>query len=160
MILYSKSWDPYFITSLQFMVHKPYFLPFRSIWVHLQFSVRFVLLGLSFSMLCFVNRCLSFCHYFFRPLYCLFFDAPLVCSSFSSIQSLRKRKYLSNLLIMSVPDKGYSIDASCALNLISTFLLHCTITGSIPLQVEYFSQKVSSVIALTLIWLIRYISHI
>ena len=28
----------------------------------------------------------------------------------------------SNLLILSVPDEGYSRNASCALNLISTFL--------------------------------------
>ena len=30
VILYLKSWDPYFITSLQFIVHKLYFLPFGS----------------------------------------------------------------------------------------------------------------------------------
>ena len=30
--------------------------------------------------------------------------------------------WLSNLLILSVPDEGYSRNASCALNLISTFL--------------------------------------
>ena len=31
--------------------------------------------------------------------------------------------WLSNLSILSVPDEGYSRNASCALNLISTFLL-------------------------------------
>jgi hypothetical protein len=55
--------------------------------------------------------------------------------------SLVVSKYLSNLLIMSVPDENYSRDASCALNSVSTFLLHCIITGSILLHVDYFSQK-------------------
>jgi len=31
---------------------------------------------------------------------------------------------LSNLLTLSIPDEGYSRNVSCALNLISTFLLH------------------------------------
>jgi len=31
--------------------------------------------------------------------------------------------WVSNLSILSVPDEGYSRNASCALNLISTFLL-------------------------------------
>jgi hypothetical protein len=31
--------------------------------------------------------------------------------------------WLSNLLIMSVPDEGYSRNVSCTLNLISTFLI-------------------------------------
>ena len=29
--------------------------------------------------------------------------------------------WLSNLLVLNIPDEGYSIKASCALNLISTF---------------------------------------
>ena len=35
--------------------------------------------------------------------------------------------WISNLSILSVHDKGYSRKASCALNLIFTFLLHMTI---------------------------------
>jgi hypothetical protein len=31
--------------------------------------------------------------------------------------------WLSNMLVLSVPDEGYSGNASCELNLISTFLL-------------------------------------
>ena len=55
--------------------------PFRNIWVHPWFLVRFVLLTLMFSLFCTcicrsVFVCLSF---FFWPLYCLsFFDLQLL----------------------------------------------------------------------------------
>jgi hypothetical protein len=67
-----KSCDPYFSTSLQFMVHKPYFLPFRITRVHHQFLVRFVSI---INFLCNVCRSLFvFWLLFIWPLYCLFFD--------------------------------------------------------------------------------------
>jgi hypothetical protein len=77
------------------MVHKPYFLLFLNIWVHPQILLRFESI---FNFLCNICRSLYvFLSFFFRPLYCLFFDVPLVSSNFSSIQSLKMRKYLSNL---------------------------------------------------------------
>ena len=35
-----------------------------------------------------------------------------------------KMIWFSNILVLSVPDEDYSRNASCALNLISTFLFH------------------------------------
>ena len=42
--------------------------------------------------------------------------------------------WFSNLLILSVPDEGYSRNASCALNLISTFLLHAQLLLKFKLE--------------------------
>ena len=36
----------------------------------------------------------------------------------------KSTKNFTNILALRVPDEGYSRNASCALNLISTFLLH------------------------------------
>jgi len=46
-------------------------------------------------------------------------------------------KLISNLLTLSVRDEGYSRNVSCALNLI-----FITITGLIPLLVDYSSPRV------------------
>ena len=43
-----------------------------------------------------------------------------------------KNIWLSNLLIMSVPDEGYSRNVSCTLNLISTFLIQTNIFKHFP----------------------------
>jgi hypothetical protein len=57
----------------------------------------FVLLELSFSVLCFVDQCLSFLSFFFWSLYCLSFFSlpllitPLVSSNFS-YKGNRRRK--------------------------------------------------------------------
>ena len=45
--------------------------------------------------------------------------------------------WLSNLSILSVPDEGYFKSASCALNLISTFLFKCCIGISSYVRQEY-----------------------
>jgi hypothetical protein len=122
------------------MVLKPYFLSFRSIWVHLQFSVRFVLLCLYFFV--FFKSLFVFLSLFLSPIVLSVLRCPFGIFKLFFYSKVIKRKYPSNLLIMSVPDEDYSRDVSCALHLISTFLLHCIITGSIPLQMDYFSQKV------------------
>jgi hypothetical protein len=57
-----------------------------------RFLVGFVLLDLSFSVWCFLDRCLFFCPFCLWPLWCLSFDlrfliAPLVSSNSSCVQS-------------------------------------------------------------------------
>ena len=57
-----------------------------------RFLVGFVLLDLSFSVWCFLDRCLFFCPFCLWPLWCLSFDlriliAPLVSSNSSCAQS-------------------------------------------------------------------------
>ena len=47
-------------------------LPFRSTWVHPRLFVRCVTRSLVLYV-CFVDRCLSFCTFFFWPLCCLLF---------------------------------------------------------------------------------------
>ena len=49
-------------------------LPYRNTRVHPRFLVGFMLLNLQFSVQCVVDHCLSRCHVFFCPFYCLSFD--------------------------------------------------------------------------------------
>ena len=96
VILYIKSCDPYFITSLQFMVHKLYFLPFRITRFNPQFLLRFESI---FCFLCNVCRSLFVFLLFFNwPLYCLSFDLRILITSlislnFSSIQSIFSQSF-------------------------------------------------------------------
>jgi hypothetical protein len=69
-------------------------LSFRSTLVHLRLLVGIVLLNLLFSVLCFVDHCLSF-WFFFWPLYCVSFKLQhLVTLLVSSIFSFLLRGFL------------------------------------------------------------------
>jgi hypothetical protein len=52
--------------------------------------------------------------------------------------NILKNVLLSNLLNMSIPDEGHSMNSSCALNLISTFYLIFSIKFG---GTKYFSEK-------------------
>ena len=74
--------------------------------------------------------------------------------------TVERNNWLSNMLALSVPDKGYSRNVSCALNLISTFYYNRwadTSAGRLLVPAEGIMRQVVSVSALT--WFISYIFY-
>jgi hypothetical protein len=122
-------------------------------------NLLFYLWPSHFFMRFFRSMCMFVFICFWICVYIIILISICICLKHFYLTSERKN-WLSNILALSVPDKGYSRNVPCALNLISTFYYNRwadTSAGRLLVPAECIMWPVISVSALT--WFIRYIFY-